>query len=321
MPATNRTAPLIYNPHAGHDDWQRQIDEVADCWRGAGWGVTLQVTQGPGHATELAAQAAAAGEQVVLSAGGDGTLHEIVQGLVRSRCILAPLPAGTTNCLTRDLGLPKSDSGDAHWLLKAAQALLAGRVQATDVGLCNNGRYWLLWAGVGIESRIVEFVEPRSALLKRFGIAGYIAKATWPFLTFTGLPARVAVDGQAVDGHFLSVTVCNSRIFAGGLLNLNPQGVLDDGLFEVWALRGRFAPRMALHSLAIALGQHEGRSDVVCLRGRHVIVEPVAAQTFHLDGEVSHSTPITCRVQPGALRLLARECTPAGLFSQAGEAL
>jgi YegS/Rv2252/BmrU family lipid kinase len=324
-PASPHTATLIYNPHAGHDDWQRQIDEIAGFWRAQGWQVTLQTTQGPGHATALAADAAALGQQVVLSAGGDGTLHEIVQGLAGTSCILAPLPAGTTNCLTRDLGLPKSDSGNPHWLLEAAQALLGGRVQAVDVGLCNdgrhNGRHWLLWAGVGIESRIVEFVEPRSALLKRFGLSGYIAKAAWPFLTFDGLAGRVVVDGQAIEGHFLSVTVCNSRIFAGGLLNLNPGGVLDDGLFEVWALRGRFAPRMALHSLAIAIQAHSQRSDIHCLRGRHVIVEPAAPQAYHLDGELHYSTPITCRVQPGALRLLAPSTAPAGLFSQPGEPL
>jgi diacylglycerol kinase (ATP) len=316
-----RTATLIYNPHAGHDDWQRQIDEVAAFWRGQGWQVTLQITQGPGHATALAAAAAAGGQALVISAGGDGTLHEIAQALVHTRCILAPLPAGTTNCLTRDLGMPKSDSGNAHWLLEAAQLLLAGRVQAVDVGLCNNGRHWLLWAGVGIESRIVEFVEPRSPLLKRFGISGYIAKAAWPFLTFSGLRGRVVVDGRAIEGQFISVTICNSRIFAGGLLNLNPGGVLDDGLFEVWALAGRFAPRMALHSLAIGRGSHIRRPDVHCLQGRHMIIEPDRAQAYHLDGEVHSSTPITCRVQPSALRLLAPSTAPAGLFAQQGEAL
>ena len=154
-PASQGSATLIYNPHAGSDDWQRQIDEVAAFWRGQGWQVALQITQHPGHATVLAAAAAAAGHQLVLSAGGDGTLHEIVQGLIGTPCVLAPLPAGTTNCLTRDLGLPKSDTGNPHWLLDAAQALLAGRVQATDVGTCSNGQHWLLWAGVGIESRIV----------------------------------------------------------------------------------------------------------------------------------------------------------------------
>jgi diacylglycerol kinase family enzyme len=244
-----------------------------------------------------------------------------VQGLIGASCILAPLPAGTTNCLTRDLGLPQAGSGNPHWLLDAARALAAGRVQAVDVGTCSNGKHWLLWAGVGIESRIVEFVEPRSTLLKRFGVTGYVAKAAWPFLTFTGLPARVVVDEHAVEGHFLSVTVCNSRTFAGGLLNLNPAGVLDDGEFEVWMLRGRFAPQMALHSLYIAQQKHEQRSDVSCLKGRHAIVEPAAPRPFHLDGELNYSTPITCRVLHGALRLLAPATTPAGLFSQPGESL
>ena len=321
----NRRATLIYNPHAGFDDWQQQIDAVAGFWRDEGWRVTLQTTQGPGHATELAAAAAAAGEQMVLSAGGDGTLHEIVQGLVGTRCILAPLPAGTTNCLTRDLGLPKPDSGDPHWLMDAARALHNGRVQAVDVGTCSsadgNDRRWLLWAGVGIESRIVEFVEPRSPPLKRFGVAGYIAKAAWPFLTFGGLDARVQVDSYAVEGHFVSITVCNSRIFAGGLLNLNPQGTLDDGELEVWVLGGRFAAHMALHSLAIARGAHAQQHDIFCLKGRRVTIETRRPQPFHLDGELHRSTPITCQVRPASLRLLAPATAPAGLFSLAGEGL
>ncbi|MFN8469980.1 MAG: diacylglycerol kinase family protein [Caldilineaceae bacterium] len=319
--AETRNATLIYNPYAGHDDWQQQIEGVARFWCDHGWSVTLQTTQGPGHATELAASAAATGADVVISAGGDGTLHEVAQGLIHTPCILAPLPAGTTNCLTRDLGLPKSDSHDPNWLIESSQALLAGRVQSMDVGSCSNGKQWLLWAGVGIESRIVEHVEPRSALLKRFGLAGYVAKAAVPFLTFAGLPLRVAVDGHAIEGHFVSVTVCNSRVFAGGLLNLNPDGVLDDGQFETWVLAGRFAPRMGLHSLFVALQTHGQRPDVFCLRGRHIIIETATPQSFHLDGEVNHSTPITCTVLPGALRLLAPATAPDSLFSQPGEAL
>lgn len=319
--AGTRDATLIYNPYAGHDDWQQQIEAVARFWCDHGWTVTLQTTQGPGHATELAAAAAADGAEVVISAGGDGTLHEVAQGLIHTPCILAPLPAGTTNCLTRDLGMPKSDGGDPNWLIESSRALLAGRVQAMDVGSCSNGKQWLLWAGVGIESRIVEHVEPRSALLKRFGVAGYVAKAAVPFLTFAGLPVRVAVDGHAIEGHFVSITVCNSRVFAGGLLNLNPRGVLDDGQFETWIMAGRFAPRMGLHSLFVALQRHDKRSDVFCLRGRHIIIETETPQSFHLDGEVNHSTPITCTVLPGALRLLAPSTAPADLFAKPGETL
>jgi YegS/Rv2252/BmrU family lipid kinase len=313
-----RTATLIYNPNAGHSDWQQQVAAVAAFWQEQGWDVTLQTTQYPGHATELATVAAHAGQRLVLAAGGDGTLHEVAQGLIDTDCVLAPLPAGTTNCLTRDLCLPKSDSGNPRWLLDASAALLAGRVQQIDVGACSNGKRWLLWAGVGIEARIVEFVEPRSSLLKRFGFAGYVVKATLPFLTYAGSPARVAVDEQVFEGDFVSVTICNSRIFAGGMFNLNPRGVLDDGEFETWVLRGRFAPHMALHSLALATQTHDRRSDIFCLKGRHVIVEPRKPQAFHLDGDVNRYTPITCTVLPGALRLLAPSTAPADLFSKPG---
>jgi len=321
MSPSARQATLIYNPYAGYDDWQHHINDVTAFWRAAGWVLDVQTTQRPGHATALAAAAAAAGHTLVLAAGGDGTLHEAANGLIGSRCILAPLPAGTTNCLTRDLGLPKPDDGDPQWLVNASRSLLAGRVQGVDVGECSNGKRWLLWAGVGIESRIVEHVEPRSPLLKRLGFAGYVMKATLPFLTFVGTAARVSVDDRTEEGDFMSITVCNSRLFAGGMYNLNPHGVLDDGEFETWIFRGRFAPRMVVHSLAIAAQQHGRRPDVYCLRGRHIIIEPAKPQAFHLDGEVNYSTPITCAVNPLALRMLVPVTAPDDLFCRGGESL
>ena len=149
----------------------------------------------------------------MLAAGGDGTLHEVANGLLGSQTVLVPLPAGTTNCLTRDLGLPTPDGGDPHWLLTRPTA--AGRhgcsrwtwaSAATGARSCC-GRPW------GSTARIVERVEPRF-LLKRFGMAGYVAKATMPFLS---LPAhmRISVNNETIEGDFLNVTVCNTRLYAG----------------------------------------------------------------------------------------------------------
>jgi diacylglycerol kinase (ATP) len=316
-----RSATLIFNPNAGFDDWRRRIDEVVDFWCDRGWEVTLRTTEGPGHATELAQAAAASGHRLVLAAGGDGTLHETANGLIHTASTLAPLPAGTTNCLARDLKLPQPNGGSSPWLIDASKALLAGSIQRMDAGQCSNGKHWLLWAGVGIESRIVEAVEPRSPMLKRLGLAGYVAKATPAFLTYVGSRLRVTVDRYTVSDDFISVTVANSRLFAGGLYNLNPHGVLDDGKFEVWMMRGRFSPRMMWHGLALAQGKHERRPDVVRLKGRHVSIESASPQAFHLDGEINRSTPMTCTLLPGALRILAPNTAPGDLFSQPGEPL
>ena len=313
-----RQATLIYNPYAGFDDWQHSVNATADYWHAHGWHVTLRQTEYPAHATILAAAAVRAGHQLVLVAGGDGTLHEVANGLLGSQTVLVPLPAGTTNCLTRDLSLPTPGSGDPDWLLDASERLLAGKVQRMDVGECSNGRSFLLWAAVGIDSRIVERVEPRSRLLKRFGIAGYVAKATVPFLFYRGAHLRISVDNETIAGNFLSVTICNTRLYAGGLFNLSPCSVLDDGKLEVWLLPGRYAPRMMLHSAQIVAGRHVNHSDILCLSGRHVIIESDPPQPYHLDGELNRSTPITCTLQERILHILAPQGVPEDLFGLPG---
>lgn len=311
-------ATLIYNPHAGFDDWQLHVAATAEYWQAHGWEVTLRQTEYPAHATELAAAAMRAGHRLVLAAGGDGTLHEVANGLLGSATVLAPLPAGTTNCLTRDLGLPAPGDGNPHWLLEASERLLAGVVQAMDVGECSNGRSFLLWAAVGLDSHIVERVEPRSRLLKRFGIAGYIAKSTLPFLLYLGRRTRVSVDNETVEGDMLAVIVSNTRLYAGGLFNLSPHSVFDDGKLDIWILRGRFSPHMLLHSAFIMTGRHTRRPDIIHLAGRHVIIEPETPQPFHLDGELHRSTPIACTVEPNFLRILAPQGAPVTLFEQKG---
>lgn len=311
-------ATLIYNPYAGFDDWRWHVEATAAYWQVRGWAVALRQTRYPAHATELAATAVRAGHQLVLAAGGDGTIHEVANGLLGSATVLAPLPAGTTNCLTRDLGLPIPGNGNPYWLLEASERLLAGAVQSMDVGECSNGRSFLLWAAVGLDSRIVESVEPRSRMLKRFGLAGYVAKATLPFLTYQGRHTRVSVDTESVEGDMLAVIVSNTRLYAGGLFNLSPHSVFDDGKLDVWILCGRFSPRMLLHSAYIMAGRHTCRPDIIHLTGRHVIIETDTPQSFHLDGELNRSTPITCTVEPSRLRILAPQGAPVDLFKQAG---
>ena len=167
----------------------------------------------------------------------------------------------------------------------------------------------------------VEGVEPRSRLLKRFGLAGYVAKATLPFLLYQGEQTRVRVDDQIIEDEMLAVIVSNSRLYAGGLFNLSPHSVLDDGLFDVWMLRGRYAPQMMLHSLAIMTGRHAAQTDIIRRSGRRVSIETTTPQPFHLDGELNYSTPIEIDLEPHFLRVLAPDGAPADLFLHPGQPL
>lgn len=314
----SRPATLIYNPHAGFDNWQESIAACARYWEANGWQITLHETAYPGHATELAAAAAAAHHPLVIAAGGDGTLHETANGLLGTATVLAPLPAGTTNCLTRDLGLPGPNKATPDWLITATRRLLDGKVQGMDVGQCSNGKSFLLWAGVGLDSYVVDTVEPRSRLLKRFGLAGYVAKAAVPFVFYQGANMRITVDADVVEGRVLTAMVCNSRTYAGGLFTLNPHGVLDDGRMEVWIFRGRFAPEMLVYSLGIVAQRHHDQRHVIHLTGSHVTVEAAVPQPYHLDGELNRATPFTCMLQPRCLQLLTPAAAPEDLFSYPG---
>jgi diacylglycerol kinase (ATP) len=323
MPTTAAAQPatLIYNAYAGFDDWQESIAACAAYWEENGWQITIRETEHPGHATELAAAASAAGHPLVIAAGGDGTLHEVANGLLGTPTILAPLPAGTTNCLTRDLGLPGPSKAAPNWLITTTRRLLDGAVHGMDVGQCSNGKSFLLWAGIGLDSYVVETVEPRSRLLKRFGLAGYVAKAAVPFVFYQGADMRITVDADVVEGPVLTAMICNSRTYAGGLFTLNPHGVLDDGQMEVWIFRGRFAPEMFVHGAWIVAQRHHDQRHIIRLTGSHVTVEASTPQPFHLDGELNRATPFTCMLRPRALRLLVPAGAPADLFVHTGEPL
>jgi YegS/Rv2252/BmrU family lipid kinase len=311
-------ATLIYNPHAGFGDWRRMVEDVAQLWEDLGWRMELQATHHSTHATELAEAAVAARHGLVLVAGGDGTLNEVANGLVNSETILAPLPVGTTNTFAKELGLPRPNFLQTDWLMQVTRALQRGRIYHMDVGRCDNGRHWLLWAGIGIDAYLVDQIEPRPKWFKRLGPAAYLAKSLMVLPQFSGVRARVKVDDQDFAGEFVMVNISNSRLFAGGELRMNPDAVLDDGQFEVWLFRGRDWPQVLQYTFEISRAGHWRHPDVEFLRCRTVEVGAHPETTFHVDGEPGGHAPFSCHVLPRALRILIPDTAPRGLFSGQG---
>ncbi len=321
---SSHRATLIYNPHAGFGDWCQLLSLIVDFWQQHGWQVQVQPTSYPGHATVLAHNAARADHALVLAAGGDGTLNEVVNGLVGSETILAPLPFGTTNSLAKELGEPRPNLINQQWLPRSLDLLIHGRVQQVDVGQCSNGRRWLLWAGAGADSYVVQQIEPRSKLLKRLGPAGYVAKGLLHLPGFSGVQARITVDVQTgetqiIEDEFLLICICNCQFWAGGELHLNPDAALDDGCFELWLFRGHDWPQLLRYVLAISQQRHELTPGVSRFVARSVQVETRTPMPFHLDGEPCGDTPFVCTLQPGALRLLVPATAPTNLFVKAGQ--
>lgn len=321
MDIASHQATLIYNPVAGYWDWSAVVARVARFWSARGWDVQVEATDYAGHATELARAAAADGHGLVLAAGGDGTLNEVANGLVHTPTILAPLPVGTANSLARELGLARPNPLQPDLLLEVSESLTRGRIQRMDMGRCDTGRYWMLWASAGIDGFMVRQIEPRPLWFKRLGPAGYAAKALMVLPQFRGAQATVRVDGETVEGEYVLLNISNCRMFAGGELLLNREAVLDDGCFEVWLFQGRDWPQVVNYILDIRNANHLDHPQVRSLRGQQISIHTVPAIDYHLDGEPGGMTDLTTVLEAQALRILIPDSAPLGLFGQPGVAL
>lgn len=301
---------------------------VADFWRVRGWNTTIHPTKSVGHAAILARQAVEAGHRLVLAAGGDGTLGEVANGLAGTGVAMAPLPIGTANSFARELHMPLPGLFNPHRLLQATDALAAGRVQAMDLGFTvmgengeGNGRYWLLWAGVGADGFLVSQLEPRPKWTKRVGPLSYVIQGVPVMLRLPPMTAVVDVDGRSYSDDYLLILVSNSRRYVGGMLTLSPRALLDDGLFEIWLLRGRGVWRMTNYLAQAKWGDLARHGDVIRLSGQQITVHTSPPFPFQTDGEPAGTTPFSVEIRPRALHLLVPKTAPPDLFTQPGTPL
>lgn len=186
-----RKAALIYNPQAGRRRGRRLADvtAAAEVLAAAGVEAMLSPTPGPGAAAEQAREAIAGGCDALLACGGDGTVNEVLQGMVGSTASLGVIPLGTGNALANDLGMPRDPR-------QAAQAMLSGRRREVRLGLAEyadfagrrQARYFLIGAGIGPDAELMYRLA--TAPKGRFGMYAYYAMGTrllltHPFATFT----------------------------------------------------------------------------------------------------------------------------------------
>src|SRR5437870_4667621 len=185
----NTRALIVFNPIAGQaENFQQDIRAARDVWRAHGWTVDLRPTTGRGDGTRIAREAAAAGYDVVVAAGGDGTVNEVINGLVGTQTALAALPIGTVNVWVREIGMPLQPRA-------AAEALLNAQVRAIDLGRAGD-RHFLLMAGVGFDAAVT--AEVRADEKRRLGVFAYLIRAYELAWRFRGTRARILIDGKAV---------------------------------------------------------------------------------------------------------------------------
>ena len=310
MSKTN--ALLIHNPAAGPREVEDELDLVVEYLSECGWRVRRCVTEYAGHATDCARRAVLDGLDVVLVAGGDGTVCEAVNGLVGSRVALGVLPTGTGNVWAKELGLPAFTLLNPNRLLLAAHLLAEAAARPIDVGRAND-KYFLLFAGLGLDAQVAQEMEPRERATKRLGLLPYLVAAASAAVEFYGVRTTVVADGKVIKGRSLFILVSNAQLY-GGVLRITPEAKLDDGWLDVVIFNGVGPTYTLRHLLSILGGRHLHDPSVKFMHARRVMVDCAKPWPVQIDGDPIGTTPMTFQVIPRALRILVPPSAPAALF-------
>jgi diacylglycerol kinase (ATP) len=311
---------IIYNPAAGQRQQIEDLHHLVEFLIHRGWEMAgFEQTHGRGDATTFARRAVALGCDVVFAAGGDGTVSQVVDGLVNQDIALAILPSGTGNVMARQLGLPIASGLRPHALLEAAQMLLEGRVRPVDVGQMKlaGGRvvhHFLCWGGVGFDAQVTQNVNKELERKHRLGMLAFVVAGLLTLRDYAGTSAIVRADGRRVTRRLIMLVANNIQLY-GVFFKMAPRAVLDDGLFDIYCFRGRGAGRTLLHGLRILFNRHFVSPEVDAFRARRVEVRTARPLPVHVDGEPIGHTPVVIEVLPRAVKLVVPHSAPATLFS------
>ena len=187
---------------------------------------TLRITEAVGHATELARQAAARGDETVISVGGDGTVNEVAAGLIGTQTALGIVPAGNGNDFAKALGIPKGWEDALHYLLENAP-------RPVDTGMAND-RFFINICGTGFDVMVLE--NMLKAKERLHGKLPYLYGIFVTMLRFKSPHMRIeTVEGLKIDEPCAHFSIANGQYFGSGI-RIMPRSSVDDGIFDIMVI-------------------------------------------------------------------------------------
>jgi YegS/Rv2252/BmrU family lipid kinase len=259
------------------------------------------LTEGPGHATEIARDAVASGCLRIVAVGGDGTVNEVAQALVHTPAAMGLVPCGSGNGLALHLGIPASLPG----ALDLATGT-AGRVAELDTGTVN-GLPFFNAMGLGLDAE----VSRRFNRLARRGLVAYARTAIAAFLSRRTERCTISVGGHVEEIDALLVAVANSDQY-GNHARIAPHARVDDGMLDLVAVRQTGLFGAVLLGARLFLGTIDRSPEVRRLRGARFMIERPSAGIIHTDGETHMAgASIEVLVRPRSLRFIVPADCPA----------
>ncbi|OGD36167.1 hypothetical protein A2V94_02360 [Candidatus Atribacteria bacterium RBG_16_35_8] len=296
-------AELIVNLTAGGGKPHKHLNTVLKHLKENGLNFKVCTTSHQGEAVELAQKAADNGAELIVSVGGDGTVNEIVNGIMKSKNDppLGIIPLGWANDFIKSTNIPSD-------IMEACKILVRGKIKKIDIGIINEKIYFANICGVGFDAEVAQLANrmknkhPNLHILSAFVyVFATVKKLLSPFSCHN---VKIKFDGQEIHSKILFIAISNGK-FYGGRFKITPEAILDDGLFEVCVVEemGRLKYLMSIPK--VFKGTHASIKGINFYRAKEVVIQSSELILAQVSGEVIEGQKeFTITLLPKRLKLI-----------------
>lgn len=293
-----QTALMIINPISG----TRHKDEIQDLatrrLQESGISLTIAHTTHKGHGAELARKASADGTDMIIAAGGDGTVNEVASALMHTDTAFGIVPCGSGNGLARTLGIPMDFD-------RAIELIARGNTVDIDCGIAENLPFFCTF-GVGFDAVVTQ----KFSHTKRRGKMEYVRSALLEYLNFTPDHYALEIDGEIITEEASLIAVCNTSQY-GNNAYIAPQASITDGLLDITVVRNGTLFDQAIAGIGLMSGQIDRNRIVDTFKAREITILRLHEGPAQLDGEpLSLGRKIHIKCDPGCLKVVSEGSEP-----------
>jgi diacylglycerol kinase (ATP) len=284
---------LLFNPAAGRGSARRKLALAVEVLRRGGVEPEIRESRSPEHLRELARQARAEQPDVVVSAGGDGTHHHVINELHGGEVPLGVIALGTGNDIPLGLGIPSDPR-------RAAATLLRGQTKLIDLGRVGSEVFAAV-GGAGLDSMAARYVNERAQNLR--GSLAYVWAILRCLKDYRPLPLEVQAEGFSFSGNVIAVLVGNHAFYGGGF-RVTPRARSDDGLLDVCLIPALSKWRLLPWIPRVYRGDHLAHPRIHYFQTPRVTLSSPAQMDLYADGEFIQKLPAVIKAAPRALHVV-----------------
>ncbi|QNU67047.1 diacylglycerol kinase family lipid kinase [Ruminiclostridium herbifermentans] len=278
---------FIINPKAGKGKALEMIPIIREYFKDKAEKFIIQITDHPGHATEIARKYSAIEDCRIYSVGGDGTINEVVNGIAGTQSALGVIPAGSGNDFIRSLT-------SAYDIKDILVRTIKGEEKSIDLGKVNDN-YFINISSIGFDADVVFNADKFKKVPGITGSMAYVISIIYTVIKKKFCKVKINIDDRRMENKILLAAIANGRFYGGGMLAA-PEAKIDDGLFDICLVSEASRFKILRLFPMYIKGQHGKLDEVEFLRGKKIQIESDEVLSLNIDGEIFSSSKIAFEI-------------------------